>query len=482
MPGVLLALAYMVPATAQDADDKARAAVRRGGELTQRAQASTNTAEKAAVLREAEQVYTQVVTDNPKSGLALNNLAVLSVEKGDAAAARQYFESAMASDDGHKAYYALNYSKFLQATDKPAALKAARLAVQAAPDSAIAKQHLGELLWQTNPAELLPLARDLVASGNSELATRFAMQCLASQGRPEAERRAWLILLASRLSREYAISEEFRQSLAQDLAQLESDPVIGLGSRQLRATIDAAPKSPAEVGWWNGQTSAPLPGSSAGRVAMREVLLAAGAAHARQDTERAERYFKTALELGDSGDPDPEAFMRLVELYASDGNAASGRARLKALMDRYEFAMFTEKSRAYAQGNWPLIYRMHVALGMTYAYLKIWTSDTPYQNAIFQLSNAMKAAERAGQDPKWRATPLALPPVGVEKLAEGYLAIGRKDLAQKAMLDGAAVFNRMSRGRDSTRVLDGISATDVATLDTVQRARYEELRSRGPGL
>jgi hypothetical protein len=117
---------------------------------------------------------------------------------------------------------------------------------------------------------------------------------------------------------------------------------------------------------------------------------------------------------------------------------------------------------------------------MTYAYLKTWTSTAQFQNAIFQLSNAMKAAERAGQDPRWRGTPLALPPVGVEKLAEGYLATGRKDLAIQARIDGAAALNRIGRVKDSTNVFRSIPATDVATLDQRERAKFEDLRTKLP--
>lgn len=472
--------------TAVQGDAKAtvNASVTRGVELTRRALTTTNPAEKAASLREAEMIYTDVVKANPKSGAALNNLAVLAAGKGDSTAARQYFESAIASDDGHKALYALNYSKFLQTTDQPAAIHQARLAVQAAPSSTVAKEHLGALLWQTNPAEMLPLAHNLASQGYSELATRFALQCLTSQSRPEAERRAWLILLATRLSREYAISEEVRRSLADDLAKLESDPMIGLASKQLRAVINAPPKSTTDVSWWANQTSPPLKGNITGREAMRDVLLAAGEAHSRQDVNRAEQYLRTAIDLGNRG-ADPDAFLRLVELYASSDDTAqltNARRRIATLMDRYQFELFSEKSQAYSEGNWPLIYRMHVALGMTYAYLKIWTSSTEYQNAIFQLSNAMKAAERANTDPRRKPTDqlLALPPVGVEKLAESYMAIGKKNLALQTRVEGAVVLNRIGYVRDSVDVFRSIPTGDTATLDAASRAKYEELRTKLP--
>lgn len=447
----------------------------RGVELTKRAQATTDPEAKAATLREAEHIYTEELKKDPKSGAVLNNLAVISVRKGDSDAARKYFEDAIASDDGHRALYALNYSKFLQASDPHAAIQPARLAVKEAPNSSAAKEHLGALLWQTNPAELIPFAHELVSQGESELATRFALQSLTSQNRPMAERRAWLILLATRLTREYAISDEARKSLGETLAKLESDPMVGKGAQQLRLVIDTPPRSSTEVGWWSNETSAPMPGTPAGRATMRDVLLAAGEFHSRQDMKRAEQYFMTAVTLGDRG-PDPDAFLRLVELYASHDESR----QLAALMQRYELELFSGKSSAYAEGNWPLIFRMHVALGTTYAYLKIWTSQSPYQNAIFQLSNAMKAAERASKDSRWKDTTLALPPRGVDMLAEGYLATGRKDLALQARIDGAAALDRVGHARDSAKVFRAIPSGDVATLNPESRVKYEDLRSRLP--
>ena len=469
---VLFGFAFSTTAFAQD---RPASSMSRGVELTKRAQTTADPEEKADKLREAEHIYTEELKKDPKSGAALNNLAVISVRKGDSDAARRYFEDAIASDDGHTALYALNYSKFLQASDVQAALQAARLAVKEAPNSSAAKEQLGALLWLTNPAELIPFAYELVAQGESELATRFALQCLTAQSRPEPERRAWLILLATRLGREYAISEQVRKSLGADLAKLESDPMIGQGAQQLRGVIDAPPQSHAAVSWWSNQRQAPMPRTLAGRATMRDVLLAAGEFHARQDRKRAEGYFQVAVEIGDRG-PDPDAFLRLVELFASQEKIG----QVTGLMDRYQFELFSEKSSAYAEGNWPLIFRMHLALGTTYAYLKIWTSNRPYQNAIFQLSNAMKAAERANEDPRWKGTPLALPPRGVEMLAEGYMVTGQQDLALQARIDGAAALDRVGYARDSAKVFREIAVLDVEKLSPASRVKYEDLRSKLP--
>jgi tetratricopeptide (TPR) repeat protein len=179
---ILLGLASPTATLAQD-NAASTVPMSRGVELAKRAQNMADPAAKAATLREAEQIYTEELKRDPKSGAAINNLAVISVRKGDTDAARKYFQDAIASDDGHKALYALNYSKFLQASDPQAAIQAARLAVKEAPNSSAAKEQLGTLLWQTNPAELIPFAYELVSQGESELATRFAPERVNAKGK-----------------------------------------------------------------------------------------------------------------------------------------------------------------------------------------------------------------------------------------------------------------------------------------------------------
>lgn len=451
-----------------------------GAILARRARVTDNAADKQQAIVQAEAVYARALEANPNEGKLLNNLAVLSVNKGDAGAARQYFERAIATNDTNKGYYALNYSKFLQTSDKPAAIKAARVAVEAAPDSAVANEHLGTLLWQTNPTEMLPFANSLVARGHTELATRFAVQCLTSQSRPPEERRAWLVLLASRLANEYALSAEVRDSMATMLAKFEGDPEIGAGSQQLRAVIGNPPSKVGDVEWWRNQSSRPPTQAVSGRAAMRNVLVAASEFNFSRDAARAERYLTTAIELGDRG-PDPDAFLRLVELYATrsgkEGNADASKA-LAELMNRYQYALFTEKGDAYMRGDWPLIYRMHVALGMTYAYLGTWRSQVEYQNAVFQLSNAMRAAEQANKRPQQGAgsSRLALPPSGVQKLAQGYEEIGRKELSLKTRVEGASALYAAGNVQDSADVFRSITASDVQALDASSRGKYDSLR------
>ena len=433
----------------------------------------------SAASDEAEATYIKTLSAPGAHGPALNNLAVLAVRKGDAEVATRYFEQAIASNDAHKAFYALNYSRFLQPRDKPRAAAAARIAVEAAPDSPIALRQLGETLWQANPKEMLPLAIELVGRGHTDIATEFAMRCLRSQKRPAEERRGWLILLASRLANEYSISKEVRDAMARDLASLSVDSEIGRGSQQLRAVIDAPPRQPTDVDWWASQTSIIDPNKKSGRAAIKDVLLAAGEAQLRNPTA-AEQYFRAAIDLGEHG-PDPDAFFRLVELYATSKATTQLNTNVtrgyQELMERYQGELFIEKSGAYRREDWPLIYRLHLALGMAYAQLGVWKSDMVFQNAIFQLSHAMSAAAEVNRkaEQEGRATRTALPAIAVRKLAEGYRATGQPDLAATALLSGAEALRAAGYARDSQDVTAAIDVKELRTFDAAARAKYEQL-------
>ena len=443
-------------------------------QLQKDALAAPDPAAQRAGLDRAEAIFAQEVDAGVRPGAALNNLAVIAANKGDTAAARGYFDRALATDDPNRAFYALNYSKLLESTHKTEALRLARTAVGAAPDSIAANAQLGRLLAQTSPAELLPFAATLMDRGHTDLATQFAMQNVTLQSRPPEERAAWLILIASRAAREYGTSDDARTALVADIATLEQDPDLGAASRQLRAAIVEAPLGTSAVEWWRGRYQPPQKSRTSGRDAMRAVLVAAGEYRtANGDRVGAERYFATAVDLGARG-PDPDAFLRLVELYASNHETA----KLTNLMDRHQFELFSEKSEAYARNDWPLVYRMHVALGMTYAHLEVWQSTMPYQNAIFQLTNAMRAAEqiaRAAQQKGWER--IALPPVAIDELARGYTAIGQADLATKAQIEGADALRSIGHLPDSRAVLKSISAEALTRVDGSLRAKYEGLRA-----
>jgi hypothetical protein len=194
---------------------------------------------------------------------------------------------------------------------------------------------------------------------------------------------------------------------------------------------------------------------------------------ARQQPEKAEPALRTAIELGDTG-PDPEAFLRLVEHYVNQRR----EPQLRELMQRYEYELFSEKGEAYRRNDWRLIHRMHLSLGMTYAYMKVWrSSSSPFQNATFQLENAAVAAKRFNETAQRTGRPerLAMPPAAVLKLAEAYEAEGQRDRATQLRLDEAQALSAAQRKGDSAEVFESIRTDDVKRLNANSQQAYKRL-------
>jgi hypothetical protein len=256
-------------------------------------------------------------------------------------------------------------------------------------------------------------------------------------------------------------------ALLADLSRLPGDAGVAAGGQQLARVASGAVPDARELGWWNRERTRYLEPSRAG--VMRQLLTTI----ARQQPQKAEPALRAAIELGDTG-PDPEAFLRLVEHYVNQRR----EPQLRELMQRYEYELFSEKGEAYRRNDWRLIHRMHLSLGMTYAYMKVWrSSSSPFQNATFQLENAAVAAKRFNETAQRAGRPerLAMPAAAVLKLAEAYEADGQRDRATQLRLDEAQALSAAQRKGDSAEVFESIRTDDVKRLNANSQQAYKRL-------
>jgi tetratricopeptide (TPR) repeat protein len=452
----------------------------RGLALQQMAAAAGESGAKARALRQAESEYRKTLELDPRSGAALNNLAALLGASGRADEARELYQKAIdVGDNKMKGTYALNYARFLEPQSPEAALRMADLAVRSSPDSDKGRAYLTGLYSKYRRGEMVAYARSLVDQGKTESATSLALARLGEGGAANGGRRAWLILLVLALSRDRArLSHLGEDAVVGALPSLAEDPVTGPGAKEMLALLNAPEP---RLDWWERQRDT-IPGiGTSGRAAMLSLTRELGELSLLEKTDsgaRAEIYLRAAIGLGADG-PDPDAFLALIGYFAGKQDVG----RIKELMDRNEFRLFGEKGGAYARGDWPLIYKLHLALGMTYAHLKIWRSGSPYQNAQFQLESANRAAERSNDAARRENRPptAALPPVAIDKLSECYVALGQPKKAVEARIEGVERLRAAGRGADSEEVLKAIRAEDLLTLDPTYRTRYRTLREkRGP--
>jgi hypothetical protein len=444
----------------------------RGVAWQELALSSSQSSQAPAWWAKARQAYDQALTFRPQSSAVFTNLALLASAQGDKADARQWYQKAADGPEARGGLYALNYARFLDSQgDVASAIDYATRAWKAAPTGSAARQTLASLYVKAPGDERLPafLAAQL-ADGETLFVLSTALDALQSANpRPRPQRISLLVIVAASISRDpVQLAKSPEDRLYRRLLALEEDPEIGAAARQLGQVLWKAPDSPQGISQWSSDTPrlAARPPLTP-RSEMRHLLQGLAAQQGSRDAKRAEGWLRLAVEIGDRG-PDPDAFLQLVGWLANTNRLAE----LPPLMERYQWELFSEKSSAYARGDWPEIFRLHLALGMTYAQMKVWTSAEPYQNAIFQLEHARLAAEHGGGT---GADRLVLPPAATLQLAQGYQATGNAKRATLVKLDAAARLQQAERPVERNDVLTAIRPGELDGMDEAVKQQYKAL-------
>jgi hypothetical protein len=438
--------------------------------------------ERNGLLARANEAYRSAQALRPASLATLNNRAALAATAGRDQEARDLYGQAVArareTKDPNLETYAINYAEFLRDRDRDAAIEYARVAMQAGSSPA-SRDLLAELYART-PGALLPFYRTLLDEGRTTDVTGVAVKNVLDETLDADTRREWLNLVAVAMTRDVRarVSYDPQPTLTLLRAARDADP-LRVGTRQLEAAVSAPSGRAEELGWWRNSTVGASGVSS--RAAMRGLLTAFGEARVDRGGPDARAmaalYLSTAIGFGDRG-PDPESFLNLVTLHADAGD----KDAITALMNRYEGELFSEKGEAYARGDWPLIYRMHTALGMAYAHLGVW-EDTrrPIQSALFQLEHAQTAAAELNRRAVSQGRPAtyALPAPAVTKLSETYNAVGRGADAARLRVDSASTLRNLGRINESADLVESLKPADVDKLSTDKRQLYERMRATG---
>jgi tetratricopeptide (TPR) repeat protein len=446
-------------------------------------EARQSQAERTRAFAEAQRAYERAAELQPSSLATLNNLAVLYASANRDAEARQYYQRAVSTaaqqGDPNLETYALNFADFLRDRDGQEAIRQATIALKAPNSGAESRDLLVDLYSRYQPSQLLPFARTLLDEGRTARVRDLAVDYAAKTTVAPDLRRDWFSLIALSIARDTLGTKAFdpQPTLAR-LNQIAGDDPFNVPARQLAVAIREPPGRASPLGWWlEGRNNGAIRISN--RAAMLELLMSLGQkawpGGAPGDPKRAILCFQTAIEFGDRG-PDPEAFLALVNVYAD----VNDRASLRALMDRYQYELFTEKGDAYARGDWPLIFRLHTALGMTYAHLNVWRdAPTEVQTALFQLEHAQHAANElnrretaAGRPPKY-----SLPPAAVQKLAEGYRAVGRDKDATRVKIESAEQLVTGGRVRESAQLVNSIKPAELNAADPNLRQKYQKVEA-----
>jgi hypothetical protein len=426
--------------------------------------AATEMPSDARFLEQAEAAYARAAALRPDSAAAAFNQGVLAQQRGDLETALAAFtrsvELARVQKDARLPAYQLKLAEAAAPSQPESALRALEEVLAAAPQDPRASTLFERIASARAPSALVARGARSLAAGDVAAAERAALTLLETPLLADAIRFDALRLLAAAWTVTGSQLLEARSGRAQAALALHE---LHACAGELAAAFTGSPK-PANCWRADAQVSPAL--GRNGRTLFRELLRErarqlASAPEAR--SVEAAALFEQAIPLGEHG-PDPDAFLELTSLHAREGRPA----KIHELMERYGAELFSEKSYAYSRGDYALVHRMHLALGLSYAALGVWESDSFFQNAFFQLDAAMRSAERFNRSAPPGTTQLAAPVAAVEALSDAHAERGRLDQAIRVRVEGAKALQRAGRVREE-RIL-----VDNERLKQLQKSQLQE--------
>ena len=442
------------------------------------------------LLVRAETYYRDVLRLKPASSAAYNNLAGLYLEMGRVEEAAAAYEQAVDLGDERQAFYALNYGDLLAETGDPErALGYYQIAERQQPRNPQVWERLVRFYLTHDRDRLAAYLWQRLHEGQERTATDVALRALADaewDADPKAVRlqEELLALAVMGLSEQYYDPATFDDTPAGvAFRRLEANPVVGEGAREMRLmqTEDPGKLHPDDLRWWvdRGQPFRDAPRGVWPREACQALLRSLGDWYrGHSDPDRAAVYYRLSADF--YGESDPEAVLRLVDLYlGNDKGAAATSERIEALLNRYAFDLFEGKGEAYRQSHLKKIFAYHRTLGTIYALLERWGSPQEVTSALFQLENARRVAKQH-REAYPDAEPLRFDERLVSFLARGYDATGYPERALRVRLEGALELYQRGDRDGARRLIQGIEEAGGLPADAAERdvRLYEGLRRR----
>lgn len=419
---------------------------------------------RAAAIEKSRRAYAQALTLRSGSGAILNNLALLEAFVGNDREARANFEAAVAAKDSRTPVYALNYAKYLSDRDIPQARRHAARALSASPNNETARE-LVLSLYRSGPRhELISFLAGQLDAGRTTLVLDISLAALGSDS-SSSDSEHLLVLAAAAIAGDSVLLDNGPGAAAlTKLNQLAQNGGLKQPASELYLALTGPPPSTTSLAWWTQRRDTPLVKRDR-RAVMCALLRGLGEGHADTDAEKAERWLRLAIDIGDYG-PDPDAFLRLVELYLNTNQ----KHRVDGLVGQYEGRLFDEKGGAYSRGDWASIYKLHLALGITYASMERWEGVPAIRTASFQLERANEAASRV-------ASVKAMPAPATKALSDYYIRKGEPRRAVAMQLDVAKRLQESDRPNASNEVLVSVDPATVKAMGVQTEEAFRSLKA-----
>ncbi len=441
----------------------------RAGYIAERRSRQEN--DGAPLARRASAFYEEVLREVPGYGPALNNLALVYQDLGETPRGVAVLQRGLAADAGLTSVLAVTLGNLLREEKKAdEALAAYGRALADDPDDVAAARRIVDLYRDLLPARIAELAKllpewsrrstldEAVEHGHLSIiettyaqAESLALQSLVPWVELSARRR-WIS--ASSVG---ALPPAWKHAAVTDLA-----------------AYVAAPEQAPSRSWWRG--AAPP------RNALAGVALALGHGRlSRGDATGAAACWKAGVtiaprydEYQDRSDLKGAWMVRadlqseLASLYFKNPSLDPQRQQFTGLVGE----LFGGKAGAYKLGDHEAIQRYHTVLGLLFAQRMEWRSPSPFMNAVFQLSNAIKTADARRQE----RGPQPLPELKA-LLAQGYAETGRPQDAKVTYAQAAEAYldtddlSRAGEMLQRVRQTAGSALPVEPALDVIIRSR-----------
>ena len=444
-----------------------------------------------ADLRNAIQLYQQVLQRKPDSGATLINLAEIHSQLAETNEAERFYRQAIQLNDAKRPVYQTAYAGFLESQGRNRdARKLYTNLLKQDPFNQVARKALADYYTGADAdwGELQSHLWNLVKSGEVDQSIDVALEALANRASSQDSDEGLLTIIAASLSKKVGLAEGFlKSSTAKSLRPFARRPTIGNGVQELfdiyrsLASFDSMGENAdrrdyemVELSWW---TRGDPDQKTSPRNVMRQLLRTLGDRYSqRTKYVIAEACYEKAITFTPA-DPDPAAIRDLVNLYAQLGEMD----KIKEIADKYEFPLFQGKGQAYRNSELEKIYQYHRTLAQIYGYLAEktgdWGSSNQSNSAIFQLEHAVEIGtmldRQQGDGPDQHTK--HIDPGLVDRLATAYAETGSRQRGDDLRLEMAQHYQSVGDERAKVYVLKPVQ---VEMLAPVQARQYQALMPR----
>jgi tetratricopeptide (TPR) repeat protein len=439
-------------------------------------------------LRDAIDLYQQVLERKPDSGATMVNLAEVHSRLAETNEAERFYRQAIQLDDAQRPVYQTAYAGFLESQGRNT--DARRLytdLLNQDPFNQVARKALTDYYTGANAdwGQLESYLWNLVQGGEIDESIDVALEALANRASSQDSDEGLLTIIAASLSRKVGLAEGFLESsTAKPLRAFSRRTTIGGGVRELfgiyksLADFDNAGESAGrsnyemlDLSWW---TRGDPDERTSPRSVMRQLLRTLGDRYSqRTKYVIAEVCYEKAITFTPR-DPDPAAIRDLVNLYAQLGDMD----KIKEIADKYEFPLFQRKGQAYRNSELEKIYQYHRTLAQIYGYLAEksgdWGNSSKSNSAIFQLEHAMRVGTMLDREQGDGSDQHAyhIDPGLVDRLATAYAETGSRQKGDDLRLEMGRHYESIGDERAKVYILKPVQ---VDVLTPVQVREYQLL-------